>query len=72
MEIGNYKIIWFKWSVMVGKLRNCMEVRVCVWLLRILLWEERGNYKSYKCVLYVLLIIGYLRFKVIFKVCKRN
>lgn len=57
---------------MVGKLRNCMEVRVCVWLLRILLLEERGNYKSYKCVLYVLLIIGYLRFKVIFKVCKRN
>lgn len=26
---------------MVGKLRNCMEVRVCVWLFRILLWEER-------------------------------
>lgn len=61
-----------KFCVTAGKPRNCTEAKVCVRSLRILLREERGNHKSYKCVLYVPLTIGYPRSKVTFKACKRN
>lgn len=61
-----------KFCVTAGKPRNCTEARVCVRSLRILLREERGHHKSYKCVLYVPLTIGYPRSKVTFKACKRN